>query len=170
MPQGWKAVQVHCMATARCHLFLRAHARQKPALPLHTAGSRWITHSSGQTLEKGEKKSTVVTEREEIHKSLVLPLSKNTVWQPQVGIPENRSYLIWNWSSLCETSEYSSQGMRRVILALILKVGEISSRLHSGSKPSCALHAGLHRPSIKHLKNGCRLVSSLTFSRAQISS
>lgn len=55
-----EAVQVHessehRMATACSHLLIRVRARHKPVFPSHRTDSRWITHSSGQALEKGEK-------------------------------------------------------------------------------------------------------------------
>lgn len=117
-----------------------------------------------------KNKSTALREREEIHRFLVLLFSKISVITTDGG-PQHGSYLTWNWFSICETFEYSLEGICRVITVFPQKVGKLSSWSHSGIKLSCALYIdSTSLLSIRCLRNGCRLVSSLTFSEAQISS
>lgn len=155
------------MTTACCHLLIGAHVRHKPVFPLHRTDSRWITHSSAKTLEKGEKQ---INRSNRKGGDTEVPCPAFFQNHGVITTGGGGSYLVWNWSSLCEAFEYPLQGTGRGIIALIPKVREVSWWPQSGIKPRHALYIGLHLPLTKHLRNGCRLVSSRTFSQAQISS
>lgn len=110
-------------------------------LPLHRSESRQVTHGSGQTLEKGEKQVNCSTGKGG-DTQVPCPASfQNHGMTTTAGVPENGSYLIWNWSSLCETFEYLWEGTSKVITALIPEVVEVSSWPHSRIKLS---HAFVH--------------------------
>lgn len=159
--QGWKAVQAHglsehCVATACCHLWIGARARHKPVFPFHRADSRWITHSSGQTLEKGEKQvncsnrkggDTQVPRPSTFQNHGVITTGRDTrKWKLSHLEPVQFVWNIWVFIARGRQSDYSAhpKSERGVLMATAWNQAETCFAYWSPSPPCQAPQKWLH--------------------------